>query len=47
MRELDGELVVAIPLVGSRAERKIVPGVLRRLDMEAEAVNSALAHGHA
>jgi hypothetical protein len=46
VRRLDGELVVAVPLVGSRAERKIVPGVLRRLETEAEAINDALARGH-
>jgi hypothetical protein len=45
VRRLQGELVVAVPLIGSRAEKKIVPGVLRRLDIEAEAVNKRLA-GH-
>ena len=34
-RRLTGELVVAIPVIGSRAERQILPGVLRRLDIEA------------
>jgi Protein of unknown function (DUF2505) len=43
VRRLAGELVVAIPVVGGRAERKIVPGVLRRLDIEAEAINKSLA----
>ena len=42
-RRLDGELVVAIPGVGGRAERRIVPGLLRRLDIEAEAVDTALS----
>jgi Protein of unknown function (DUF2505) len=46
VRRLAGELVVAVPLIGSRAERKIVPGVLRRLDIEAQGVNHALARGH-
>jgi Protein of unknown function (DUF2505) len=45
VRRLAGELVVAVPLIGSRAERKIVPGVLRRLDIEAQAINDALARG--
>jgi Protein of unknown function (DUF2505) len=45
VRRLKGELVVAIPIIGRQAERKIVPGVLRRLDVEAEAVNRALAQG--
>ena len=39
VRRLVGELVVAIPVIGSQAERRIMPGVLRRLDIEAEAVN--------
>jgi hypothetical protein len=43
VRQLSGELVVAVPLVGRRAEKKIVPGVLRRLDIEAEAINKSLA----
>jgi Protein of unknown function (DUF2505) len=46
VRRLSGELVVAVPLVGSRAERKIVPGVLSRLDIEAQGVNDTLARGH-
>jgi hypothetical protein len=47
VRRLAGELVVAVPLIASRAERKIVPGVLRRLDIEAQGVNDALARGQA
>jgi hypothetical protein len=42
LRRLDGELVVALPVVGSRAERHIVPGLLRRLDIEAEALDRRL-----
>ncbi|MGO8872027.1 MAG: DUF2505 family protein [Acidimicrobiales bacterium] len=38
-RRLDGELVVAVPGIGRMAERRILPGVLRRLDIEAEAVD--------
>jgi len=45
VRRLSGELVVAVPLIGPRAERRIVPGVLRRLDIEAEAINNSLAGG--
>jgi hypothetical protein len=41
-RHIDGELHVKVPLVGGRAERSIVPGIVRRLDVEAEAVNAAL-----
>lgn len=43
LRRLSGEVVVAVPLIGPPAERKIVPGVLRRLDVEADAVNARLA----
>jgi hypothetical protein len=43
IRRLTGELIVAVPIIGSRAERQIVPGLLRRLDIEAEGVNKALA----
>jgi Protein of unknown function (DUF2505) len=42
VRRLAGELVVAVPLIGSRAEGKIVPGVLRRLDIEAQGINKTL-----
>jgi hypothetical protein len=42
-RTIDGELVVAAPLVGGMAERRIVPGLLRRLDIEAAAVDAHLA----
>jgi hypothetical protein len=42
VRRLDGELVVAVPGVGRMAERRIVPGLLSRLDVEAEAVDAAL-----
>jgi hypothetical protein len=46
VRRLSGDLVVAVPLIGSRAEKRIVPGVLRRLDIEAQAINNSLAEGH-
>ncbi len=46
VRRLAGELVVAVPMIGSRAERKIVPGVLRRLDIEAQGINNTLAGRH-
>lgn len=45
VRRLDGELVVAIPGIGRMAERRIVPGLLRRLDIEAEAVDARLSSG--
>jgi hypothetical protein len=44
-RRLEGELIVAVPGVGRMAERRIVPGLLRRLDIEAEAVNQRLRSG--
>ena len=43
VRRLDGELVVAIPGIGRLAERRIVPGLLRRLDIEATAVDAELS----
>jgi len=42
VRRLDGELTVAIPVVGRMAERRIVSGVLRRLDVEADTVRQRL-----
>jgi hypothetical protein len=41
-RTLDGELVVEVPVVGGNAERRIVPGLLRRLDIEAAALDEHL-----
>jgi hypothetical protein len=43
VRRLDGELVVAVPGIGRMAERRIVPGLLARLDIEAEAVDAVLS----
>ena len=43
VRRLEGELVVAIPGIGRMAERRIVPGLLRRLDIEAGAVDAELS----
>lgn len=40
VRRLRGEVVVSVPLIGARAEAKIVPGVIRRLDIEAEALSA-------
>lgn len=42
VRRLSGELVVAVPAVGQWAERRIVPGLLRRLDIESEAIEGRL-----
>lgn len=43
VRRLWGQLTVALPVIGSGAEKRIVPGILRRLDIEAEAINRHLA----
>jgi hypothetical protein len=43
LRRLHGELVVAIPGIGGMAERRIVPGLLRRLDIEAETADIQLS----
>ncbi len=42
---LEGEVVVAIPGIGRMAERRIMPGVVRRLDIEARAVDERLRQG--
>jgi hypothetical protein len=42
-RRIDGDFFVKFPLVGGTAERRIVPGLVRRLDIEAEAVAAALS----
>jgi Protein of unknown function (DUF2505) len=42
VRRIDGELVVRAPLIGGTAERRIVPGLLRRLDVEAHALDDRL-----
>ncbi len=43
LRRLEGEVKVNVPLIGGQAERRLVPGVLRRLDVEAEHVADRLA----
>jgi hypothetical protein len=45
VRRLDGELVVAVPGIGRMAERRIVPGVVQRLDLEAQAIEDQLGRG--
>jgi hypothetical protein len=42
-RRIAGDLQVRVPLVGSTAERRIVPGLVRRLDVEAAALSAELA----
>jgi len=42
-RRINGDLHVRVPLVGSTAERRIVPGLVRRLDVEAEALSNELS----
>ena len=42
VRDFDGDLVVAVPGVGRMAERRIVPGMLHRLDIEAQALDDRL-----
>ena len=45
VRRLDGELVVALLGVGGMAERRIVAGLQRRLDLEAAALDRQLRAG--
>jgi hypothetical protein len=42
-RVIDGDFRIRIPLVGGKAEQAIVPGLERRLDVEAGAVAAELA----
>ncbi|MHB8438310.1 MAG: DUF2505 family protein [Acidimicrobiales bacterium] len=42
VRDLQGELVVGVPAIGRMAERRIVPGLLRRMDVEAAALDERL-----
>jgi hypothetical protein len=42
-RRIAGDLHIRIPLVGGTAEKKVVPGLVRRLDVEAAALSQELA----
>jgi hypothetical protein len=42
-RHIRGDLHVRVPLIGGTAEKKITPGLVRRLDVEAEAMTAELA----
>ena len=42
LRTLDGELRIRVPIIGSRAEKSLAPGIMRRLDLEAEALDRYL-----
>jgi hypothetical protein len=42
-RTLDGDLRIKVPIIGSRAEKSLAPGILRRLDIEAAALEAFLA----
>ena len=45
VRRMEGEIVVAVPGLGRMAERRVVAGVLRRLDVEAAALARRLGPG--
>jgi hypothetical protein len=42
LRTLSGDLRIKVPLIGARAERSLAPGILRRLDLEAAALDDFL-----
>jgi len=42
-RRIAGDLHVRVPVLGSTAERRIVPGLVRRLDVEAAALSAELS----
>jgi hypothetical protein len=41
-RTVVGDFFVKVPIVGGSAERRIVPGLVRRLGVEADALTAAL-----
>jgi hypothetical protein len=43
VRALQGELSIRVPLIAKRAEQHILPGLLRRIDLEAGALRDWLA----
>jgi hypothetical protein len=43
VRRMRGTFKVGIPLIGGTAERALLPGVLRRFDVEADALRARLA----
>jgi hypothetical protein len=43
-RRLEGEFTVKVPLMGRTVERKLLPGILSRLDVEAAALAERLGH---
>jgi len=45
VRGLEGEVVVAVPLVGATAERRVIDGLLARLEIEAGAIDAQLRTG--
>jgi hypothetical protein len=44
-RRLRGTFAIKVPLVGRKAEQHILPGLLQRIDLEAEAMRTWLAAG--
>lgn len=42
VRTIEGDLHVRVPLIGGTAEKRIVPGLVRRLNVEAAALARAL-----
>lgn len=46
-RRIAGDFHIRIPVVGGTAEKKIVPGLIRRLDVEADAVRRRLGNTEA
>jgi hypothetical protein len=42
VRALDGDFVVKVPVIGGTIERRLLPGILARLDVEADALAAHL-----
>ena len=43
VRSLNGDFSIKVPVIGRRAENHVLPGLLRRIDLEADAMRDWLA----
>ena len=44
VRRLSGDFTVKVPVIGSTVERRLLPGIVSRLDAEADALTARLLH---
>ena len=45
VRRFDGDFVVKLPIMGGTIEKRLLPGILSRFDVEAEALGVRLRAG--